>query len=58
MSADTQKVEYLRLLIDEFNRIWPGGRVRSSEPRERQSFIDHQRKIDKLRSLIEQEVGL
>lgn len=55
MSDDTKtaRVAYLRLLKDEFNRIWPYGSVRSSEPSELRRFNEAKRRIADLTKQIE-----
>lgn len=52
----SERVEYLRLLIDEFNRRWPYGAVRSSEYSEREAFDDARMRITKLRRQIERDI--
>lgn len=59
MSDDDTKqarVAYLRLLKDEFTRIWPHGTVRSSEYGERESFNKARAKIDALTQQIEKDL--
>lgn len=55
---DTQqaRVAYLRFLTDEFNRIWPHGRVRSSEYSDRDAFDKARKKIDDLTKKIEEDL--
>jgi hypothetical protein len=58
MSDDTAtaRVAYLRLLKDEFNRVWPHGAIRSSEPDEREAFRVAKWKIEDLTQRIEKEL--
>lgn len=53
----TARVAYLRLLKDEFNRSWPYGHVRSSEPGERAAFDAATRKIADLTRRIEEDLA-
>lgn len=50
------RIAYLKYLQEEFRRYWPYGRVRSSEPGERDSFDSAKRKIEVLTKKIEGEV--
>lgn len=52
------QIEYLRLLKDEFRLHWPHGRVRSSEPGERESFDSAKKKIADLERNIEIGLGM
>jgi hypothetical protein len=52
----TARVAYLRYLKDEFNRVWPHGAIRSSEPEEREAFRVAKWKIDHLTKQIEDEL--
>lgn len=58
MNLDTQqaRVAYLAHLKAEFNRHWPSGSVRSSEPAERESFTKAKQKIDDLTRRIDADL--
>jgi hypothetical protein len=50
------RVAYLRLLTDEFNRIWKYGSIRSSEYSEREAFDKAKAKIKELTEKIEEDI--
>lgn len=50
------RVAYLRLLTDEFNRIWKYGAIRSSEYSEREAFSKAKAKIEAVTKKIEEDI--
>jgi hypothetical protein len=56
VDLNTARVAYLAHLKEEFTRIWPGGRPRSSEYDENKSFRDARDKIEKLTRRLDGEL--